>query len=287
MSARRRRGEQQLMLDLAAHLQAISAPPECAQSWRLQTALAVADGAPIGGDFMVFSRDEAGTRLQAVVVDSSGKGAEAATRSVMLAGALSGLLGEVPSDHLLPAANRHILRMGWDEHFATAVHLDLDLTSGDYRLGVAGHPAPAHFDAGSGRWTPLPATGPALGFFGGASWSQHRGQLAPGDALLIVTDGVVETPGQDLDTGLDRLLGQAERLVLTDFDAGAEQLLAQRRHIGQDDAQVLLICRRPTSANAGPGEQAGGRSAVGASLAGLVGGLGQRKPPTERVSEPQ
>lgn len=269
------------MVDLAAHLKAISAPPPCAEAWLVQTALAVADGAPIGGDFIVFARDEAGSRLQAVVVDSSGKGADAATRSVMLAGAISGLLGEVPSDHLLPAANRHILRMGWDEHFATAVHLDLDLDTGAYRLGVAGHPAPAQFDAGSGRWTPLKATGPALGFFGSATWTQHHGELAPGDALLVVTDGVVETPGQDLDTGLDRLLGHAERLVLTDFVGGAEQLLAQRRDIGQDDAQVLLINRR-TVPNRGPGNRPGD-SATGlaaGALAGLVGGVaGQRTPP--------
>lgn len=266
-----------MMLDLAAHLQAISAPPECAADWVVQTALAVADGAPIGGDFMVFARDEEGKRLQAVVVDSSGKGADAATRSVMLAGALSGLLGEVPSNHLLPAANRHILRMGWEEHFATAVHLDLDLGTGAYRLGVAGHPAPAHFDAGSGRWTPLPATGPALGFFGGAAWTQHVGQLAPGDALLVVTDGVVEMPGQDLDVGLDRLLGQAERLVLTDFDLGAEKLLSQRGRANQDDAQVLLISRRVVAA--ARADHTGGGQRAPRPITGLVSGLaGQRRP---------
>jgi serine phosphatase RsbU (regulator of sigma subunit) len=283
----RRRGEQQLMLDLAAHLKAISAPPDCTDAWRVQTALAVADGAPIGGDFMVFARDEDGSRLQAVIVDSSGKGAEAATRAVMLAGALSGLLGEVPSGHLLPAVNRHILRMDWDEHFATAVHLDLDLGTGDYRIGVAGHPAPAHYDAGSGRWQPLPATGPALGFFSAASWAQHHRTLAPGDALLVVTDGVVETPGQDLDTGLDRMLGQAERLVLTDFAGGAERLLAQRRHIGQDDAQVLLLCRA-AACGADPARSSGaGQQLAGLRRSGLIGPLaGQRTPPPSRVTEP-
>jgi serine phosphatase RsbU (regulator of sigma subunit) len=282
----RRRGEQQMMLDLAAHLKAISEPPPCAENWVVQTALAVADGAPIGGDFMVFAQDDAGTRLQVVAVDTSGKGADAATRSVMLAGALSGLLGEVPSDHLLPAANRHILRMGWDEHFATAVHIDLDLVTGDYRLGVAGHPAPAHFDAGSGRWTPLPATGPALGFIAGAAWTQHRGRLHPGDALLVVTDGVVETPGVDLDVGLDRLLGHAERLVLTAFDAGAQKLLEERRNAGQDDAQVLLISRRavaaPPSRRRRPGER-GGRV-----ITGLVSGIGgQRLRDDDPVVEPR
>ncbi len=232
-----------MMLDLADHLKAISVPPSCGSQWQVQTALAVADGAPIGGDFIVFDATPGADRLQAVVVDASGKGAEAATRSVMLAGAISGLLGEVPSESLLPAVNRHLLRLGWDEHFATAVHLDVDLASGAYRLGVAGHPAPARFDAGSGRWTLLPATGPALGFLADATWTQHVGRLAPGDALLVVTDGMVEMPGEDLAVGLDRMLGHAEHLVLAHFTGGAEQLLNQRQRAGRDDAQVLLLTR--------------------------------------------
>ncbi len=233
-----------MMLDLADHLKAISVPPVCSRQWQVQTALAVADDAAIGGDFIVFDATPGADRLQAVVVDASGKGAEAATRSVMLAGAISGLLGEVPSESLLPAVNRHLLRLGWDEHFATAAHLDLDLHSGTYRLGVAGHPAPAQFDASSGRWTLLRATGPALGFLADATWTQHHGRLEPGDALLVVTDGMVEVPGQDLEVGLDRMLGHAEHLVLARFDGGAQHLLSQRRRVGRDDAQVLLVNRR-------------------------------------------
>ncbi len=232
-----------MVLDLAEHLRAISVPPWCGPQWTVQTALAVADGAPIGGDFIVFDATPGAHRLQAVVVDASGKGAEAATRSVMLAGAISGLLGEVPSASLLPAVNRHIMRLGWEEHFATAVHLDVDLRSGTYRLGVAGHPAPAQFDAGSGRWALWSATGPLLGVLPDASWGQHAGRLAPGDALLVVTDGVIETPGQDLDMGVDRMLGHAEQLVLSRFVGGADQLLRQRRRVGRDDAQVLLVTR--------------------------------------------
>lgn len=238
-----RRSERQLMLDLAAHLAGISAPPRCRFSWEVQTALAIADGAPIGGDFIVFDSSVAAERLRAVAVDASGKGADAATRSIMLAGAISGLLGEVPAEALLPAVNRHILRLGWEEHFATAVHLDVDLRTGDYLIGVAGHPAPAHFAAGSGRWRHLPATGPALGLLTDVQWGHHTGRMLPGDVLLVVTDGVVETPGQDLDLGLDRLLGHAEALVPSQFRNAAHELLRQRRNVGRDDAQVLVLQR--------------------------------------------
>lgn len=235
--------DRRLSLDLAAHLSAVSTPPDCGPSWRVQSATAFADEAAIGGDFMVFTHDRKARRLQAVVVDASGKGAEAATRSVMLAGAISGLLGEVPSDVLLPAVNRHVHSLGWEEHFATAAHLDLDLTTGAFRLGVAGHPSPVHFDAGSGRWSQYGVTGPALGFLEDVEWDQHTGRLAPGDALIVVTDGMVEDPKEDLEWGVDRLMGQAERLVLTGFQDGAETLLAQRKRAGSDDAQVLLVNR--------------------------------------------
>jgi serine phosphatase RsbU (regulator of sigma subunit) len=224
----------------------------------LQTALAVADDAPIGGDFIVFDAPRGGERLQAVVVDTSGKGADAATRSVMLAGAIAGLLGEVPTEALIPAVNRHILRLDWDEHFATATHLDLDLVTGAYQLAVAGHPATVHLQAGSGQWRSLPATGPALGFLPDAAWTRYRGVVAPGDALVVVTDGVVEVPGRDLDVGFDRMLGEAERLVLAGFDGGASRLLNTRPAAVRDDAQVLLITRtgvRRTAQPSGPPRQ--------------------------------
>lgn len=233
--------DRRLTLDLAAHLAMVSTPPSCGRGWQVQTAIAIAHGDALGGDFMTFSVQ--GDRLQAVVVDTSGKGYAAATRSLMLAGAISGLLGEIAATSLLPAINRHILRMNADEHFATATHLDMDLGTGDYTLGVAGHPAPVVFDAGSGKWNLLPATGPALGFLDDATWDRHHGRLDTGDALVIVTDGVVEVPGEDLDLGLDRLMGHADRLVLTNFTDGADTLLTSRPRPGTDDAQVLLIIR--------------------------------------------
>ena len=57
----------------------------------------------------------------------------------------------------------------------------------------------------------------------------ERGNLRPGDALMLYTDGLVEVPGRDIDAGIDRLLGEADRLVTTGFSEGAGQA-------GADDA---------------------------------------------------
>lgn len=238
-------GDDRFTLDLAAHLADISRPPVLPAHWHCEVACVLADEVAIGGDFTVFTRE--GSTLRAMLVDTSGKGQEAATRAVMLAGAISGLLFELPTDNVLPAVNRHVQRLGEDENFATAVFIELDLETGSFQLGNAGHPPAAHFAAGSGQWQQYGPTGPALGFFDTAYWGMHEGQLRPDDALLVVTDGVVEVPGTDIDLGVDRLLGEAERLVLTGWAEGAQTLLDRRRQVG-DDAQVLLLTRTRVAA---------------------------------------
>jgi hypothetical protein len=62
---------------------------------------------------------------------------------------------------------------------------------------------------------------------------------------MLYTDGLVEVPGRDIDAGIDRLLGEADRLVTTGFGQGVgnlvQTLLSGRR--GQDDCALALIWR--------------------------------------------
>ena len=86
------------------------------------------------------------------MVDVSGKGEEAGTRALLLSGAFGGLLGALPPAEFLPAANDYLLRQDWDEGFATAVHLSLDLA--DRRLRGP-HRRPPAGALRSGRHRPL------------------------------------------------------------------------------------------------------------------------------------
>src|SRR6478752_1508189 len=97
--------------------------------WHVQSALSSAGGTLFAGDFVVASRP-ARDRLEVVVVDVSGKGEQAGTRALLLSGAFGGLLGALPPDQFLPAANEYLLRQEWEEGFATAVHLSVNLTTG-------------------------------------------------------------------------------------------------------------------------------------------------------------
>ena len=50
-----------------------------------------------------------------------------------------------------------------------------------------------------------------LGLIPDAEFDHARGVLRRGDALMLYTDGLVETPTRDIGLGIDRLIGQAER----------------------------------------------------------------------------
>ena len=120
-----------------------------------------------------------GTGSRSAVVDVSGKGEDAGTRALLLAGALGGLIGALPPGDFLPAANEYLLRQDWDEGFATAVHVSLDLGTGAFEVRNAGHPPAAHRVAGSGRWVLRSEQGPALGLLDGADFPVVSGELRP------------------------------------------------------------------------------------------------------------
>jgi len=72
-----------------------------------------------------------------------------------------------------------------------------------------------------------------------------HGALRPGDALMFYTDGLVEAPGRDIDLGTDRLLGEADRLMASGFQAAAGELVRVVRTStgGSDDCALVLIWR--------------------------------------------
>ena len=210
--------------------------------WRAEAVVKPAGGGPFAGDFVV-SALVADQRFQVALVDVSGKGVEAGTRSLLLSGALGGMLTDRDPGDYLAAANSYLVSQDWDEGFATAVHLNIDLASGAFAVSSAGHPPAAHFDAGSGRWSLVEVNGPALGLVPDARFPQAEGTLRPGDAVLLYTDGLVEVPGRDLSVGIDKLLGEAERLVPRGFAGGGEVLVNRVSAGSADDRGLVLLWR--------------------------------------------
>jgi stage II sporulation SpoE-like protein len=233
-----------MLVDLRDRLTAQGEMPELPEGWSAEVVLRSAGGASFSGDFLVATRSEDGDTLEVALVDVSGKGADAGTRALLLSGAFGGLLGSVPAEDFLPATNRYLLRQQWEEGFATVAHVMIDLRSGEYVVSVAGHPPAVQFAAGSGRWRASEASeGPLLGIFPDAKFVSERGRLDRGDALLLFTDGLIEKPGQDIDVGIDKLIGEAERLVTHGFRHGAGTLIDRVAAAHNDDRAVLLVWR--------------------------------------------
>jgi serine phosphatase RsbU (regulator of sigma subunit) len=202
-----------------------------------------AGGVSFSGDFLVATKTHDGRVLEVAVVDVSGKGIAAGTRALQLSGAFGGLLGALAPGDFLVAANDYLLRQEWGEGFATAVHLALDLETASFQVRTAGHPPAVQFHAGSGRWTVLSSAGPILGIMSRADFAPSTGQLQSGDALMLYTDGLVETPQKDITMGIDKLVGEAERLVARGFERGASRLVDRLASEG-DDRALLLLHRR-------------------------------------------
>ena len=232
---------EQMFVDLRDRILRQGGIPALPDDWYAAAELRSAGGTPFAGDFVVTSR--VGERLDVAVVDVSGKGQGAGTRALLLSGAIGGLLSAVPPSGFLAAANTFLLQQDWDEGFASAIHLSLDLGTGRYDLRSAGHPPAAVRHAGSGRWEVVETEGPVLGLIDGATFAARSGVMRRGDALLLYTDGMVETRTRDIGSGIDKMLGQAERLLRGEFEGGATRLIDS---LGSrnDDRALLLVHRR-------------------------------------------
>ncbi len=217
--------------------------PTLPDNWVVEAVVRASGGTAFAGDFIV-ARRSADEKFELVVVDVSGKGVEAGSRSLFLSGAFNGIVSALPGDRFLPAANDYLTGQNWGEGFATAIHLHLDLRTGDFELRKAGHPPAVWLHAGSGRWSVLHSDGPALGLVEDAEFEAVRGHLAPGDGLLLFTDGLVETAKRDISLGIDKLAGIGERLVQRGFDGGAELLVSSMEQTNDDRALVLVHRRR-------------------------------------------
>ncbi len=229
-----------MLVDLRDRIQQQGRVPRLPLGWLAESAIRSAGGTPFSGDFIVTAMPEFTHRLEVAVVDVSGKGEAAGTRALLLSGAFGGLLGAVAPNDFLKAANDYLLRQEWDEGFATAVHLVVDLRTGSFEVRSAGHPPAAHRIAGSGRWKTYEGEGAALGLLEGIEFPPVTGMLRPGDVLMLYTDGLVETRTRDIGLGIDRMLGEAEPVLHGSLEGAADRLVGMLGSRGDDRALVVL-----------------------------------------------
>jgi Stage II sporulation protein E (SpoIIE)/GAF domain/PAS fold len=208
----------------------------------------------VGGDFYeVFNTDEG---WFALIGDVTGKGVNAAAlTALMRKGARFASRREPQPAAILSRLNEFLTQRPGDS-LCTA--LCAQLCDGRAVLSSAGHP-PAMIVAGDGRVREAAATGPLLGAFTNAEWSEQTVPVASDELVLLYTDGVTETAGADERFGESRL----RTLLSRHASASPQELLAQldaaieafSSGAGRDDIAALALRPRPRDEIPGPVRQ--------------------------------
>ena len=146
----------------------------------------------VGGDFYDFyfvGKD----RMALVIADVSGKGVPAAMFMMRAKTTLQGLLkGGVSLVEAVSKASDRLCEGNLEDMFVTAWVGLCDLHTGEVEYVNAGHNPPIIRRAdGSVEWV-RPRSGLVLAAMEGAPYRSHKLTLAPGDGILLYTDGVTE-----------------------------------------------------------------------------------------------
>lgn len=159
----------------------------------------------VGGDLVgVFPIDK--TRIGVFGIDVSGHGITSALMTARLAGFLSassptqnvalikgadGTYQGRPPAQVAARLNDLTLEEMDTENYFTLIYADIDLATGGVKMVQAGHPSPA-VQRSDGRVEFVGDGGMPVGLLATAHFEEFEFHLAPGDRLLLYSDGVTE-----------------------------------------------------------------------------------------------
>jgi hypothetical protein len=201
----------------------------------------------VGGDLvdhLQFNDEQHGIALG----DVAGKALPAALLMVKLQATLRALVPLFPAlDAFGAGVNRILNRDGLPNRFATLFYLVLTPASGHVRYLNAGH-LPPQVVRGSSI-AELPGGSIALGFIPDAEFTEHTVELADGDLLVVVSDGVVEAMNAAGDFfGDDRLRaaitagrGRGAKALGLSILAALEAFIGEMKP--HDDVSVVVVRR--------------------------------------------
>lgn len=167
---------------------------------------AAGEGNEVGGDFYdVFH--VGGRSWAAVMGDVCGKGADAAAVTALARYTLRAASMQARRPRkILGLLNEAMVRQRDDQRFCTVAYARLEPTAAGSRVAVAsgGHPLPLVVRV-DGRVESAGIPGTLLGVFPEPELHDYAFEMAPGDALVLYTDGVVEARFADEVFGEERL----------------------------------------------------------------------------------
>lgn len=243
-----------VVLGLSERLSLVDLPPIA--GLRVASALHAAEGVVAGDLLDVISISE--RHVAVVIADVSGHGAVAGLEAVTLKHVIGTALrlGLDPAGALDVAADHARL----DERFATCAIVVIDVATGDLTYANAGHLPPVIVPAIAGvdsriephHLTPLEPTGPLLSVLA-RGWDVGTACLAPGEVLLLLTDGLLEARSVAGDEfGIDGVCKALSQTTIRDVDTAVTALTAaayaHAHNYNRDDVTVLAVMRDLTTA---------------------------------------
>jgi PAS domain S-box-containing protein len=223
----------------------------------------------VGGDFYDLFDARAGGETDpsepssswgVVIGDVVGKGAEAAAVLALARYTIrAAAMHKTHPSAILADLNEIMLRQRRereDHKFCTVAYVLLETGEGDKERGArvtvcrGGHPAPVLLKA-DGSTRKMEGPGRAMGVFDDANLTEHQARLAPGDALVLYTDGVVEARSPDGTFFGEERLASLLRSCLG-FEAQAiadrvENTVSEFQEDGPQDDVAVLVLRVPES----------------------------------------
>ncbi|NEY36726.1 SpoIIE family protein phosphatase [Streptomyces sp. PRKS01-65] len=240
-------------MDLAQGLQQAMLPrtipsvPGCDVAVRYRAAtLGGSLGRDIGGDWYDLIPLPGG-RVGAVIGDVQGHDTHAAAVMGQLRIVLRAYAAEGHTPATVMARASVFLHELDTDRFATCLYAEADLATGVVQVVRAGHidPLVRHPD-GTCRRVPVEG-GMPLGLsaeFGRLAYPVGTLELDPGSTLLLCTDGLVETPGADLDDGVQALAALVAAGPEDVRDLAGRLIEVFEERGGEDDVALLLLRRR-------------------------------------------
>ncbi|WP_158376067.1 PP2C family protein-serine/threonine phosphatase [Cellulosimicrobium cellulans] len=206
--------------------------------WDLAGACLPAHG--VGGDF--YDWQAAPGRLLLTLADVMDRGLGAAIIAATVRSVLRGLGRHEDVGEALALAER-VLEPDLDRAgaFVTAFHAALDPATGVLRYSDAGHGL-AVLRTADGALRRLSAQGPPLGVVVGEPRAAGEVTLAPGDALAVVSDGVLERGDRALDP--EDVLAGPLGAATSAADAVARVLAGAGTATDRPDDLTVVVLRR-------------------------------------------
>jgi PAS domain S-box-containing protein len=197
---------------------------------------------PTGGDLYDWQIMPSG-ELHVAVVDVLGHGVSATKDALAIVHALRWLTIDGCALEDLIGKVSALFDQNYPDLVATAMVARFSPATGKLRVAGGGHP-PALVLSADGEVRQLPAPGGVIGWPGAGSNEIAEIELAPGESVMIYTDGLVESK-RDIISGTETLMEVARELAHRPVDVFASEVV-RRSLAGGDrrDDSLALVLRR-------------------------------------------